>query len=99
MADMGEIEEEPTLLMYRPYIFLSRVDGKWNVNLDWEDCYQGYENGFDFNPFPPADLGLRAYIEEGHDFLGEFLSENADWDTWGTRRCGLSHPTDTIELR
>lgn len=80
MADMGEIEERDVMLMYRPYIFLSRRDGEWKVTFDWEDSYQGYEDGFDFNPFTPADLGLREYIKQGDEFLSEFLKKNAVWD-------------------
>jgi hypothetical protein len=80
MADMGEIEDNERVLLYRPYIFLSRRNGEWSVTFDWEDSYQGYEDGFDFNPFTPADLGLRAYISEGDEFLSEFLKKNAVWD-------------------
>lgn len=50
------------------------------MTFDWEDSYQGYEDGYDFNSFTPADLGLRAYIEEGNEFLSEFLKKNAVWD-------------------
>lgn len=77
---MGEIEDNEPTLLYRPYIFLSRADGEWKVTFDWDDSYQGYEDGYDFNPFTPADLGLRAYIKEGDEFLSGFLKKNAVWD-------------------
>lgn len=71
--DMGEIIHDERVLLYRPYVFLSRREGDWKVTFDWDDTYQGYEDGYDFNPFDPADKEITGYIEEGDEFLGEFI--------------------------
>ena len=78
--DMGEIIYDGRVLMYRPYVYVSRRDGEWSVKFDWDDTYHGYEDGYGFNPYDPADSEITDYIKEGDEFLGEFLKKTGIWN-------------------
>ena len=72
-------------LVYQPYIFLKKVDGEWQVEFDWEDCFKGWvdEGGLMVDE-PPVLSYIKEpiydYIIEGDDYLSQFLKNNGVWD-------------------
>lgn len=74
-------EAEEPLLLYRPHIFVSRDQaGKWQVSFDWEDCFIGYQSGYDFVTASGPNDPIYPYLEEADEFLTEFLMDEGMWD-------------------
>ena len=68
-------------MVYRPYVYVARKGGEWDVRFEWDDSFAGFEEGPDFTPDRmPFDDELYRMAEGADAFLSKFLRQNKIWD-------------------